>query len=75
MRPNVVLTEDKEFNTSEYLRKKENFDNFLLDNLHKSITVVEIGVGIFGKTAKTVGDSLLRNAKNLSYIVINPRGL
>jgi len=55
------------------MEKKERFDNFIVQNLHKPITVVEIGVGIYGKTAKTIGDSLLRNCKNLSYIVINPR--
>ena len=74
LRPNVVLTKDQNFNTKEYVQKKNNFDNFLLENLHKSITVLEIGVGIYGKTAKIVGDSLLRNSKNLSYIIINPRG-
>jgi hypothetical protein len=51
MRPNVLLLNDHDyFLQNRYEEQKQRFDSFLIENASKSITVLEVGVGIYGKT-------------------------
>lgn len=53
--------------------KKRDSTIFFLTRLINKITVVEVGAGIFGYTSRNIGENLLAECKNLTYIRINPR--